>query len=130
MKHWYIKLTVSLLLFLGVGILWFLLVYSRAASSGTSFKNGYPFGPQMQTNAVTIRDGKFEPDNIVVKRGSTIIWTNNDGAAHSIVFDRPYSNSGVLQDQGNYSLGMDADGTFTYHCGIYPGYVGKVTVVN
>lgn len=130
MKHWFVKLAASILLFCTIAVLWFLIVYSRPASSSTSFKNIYAYGPQVATNVVEISDGKFEPDNIIVKRGSTIIWTNNDGAAHSIVFDKPYSDSAMLQDKGSYSLGMDVDGAFTYHCSIYPGYVGKVTVID
>lgn len=88
-------------------------------------------GTPVATNQVTIQNYAFSPQIITVKKGTTVIWTNNDSVSHSIIFDSKHeASSGVLNLGASYSLVFDQPGSFSYHSGVYPDVMGKVIVTN
>lgn len=82
-----------------------------------------------QTNAVKIENMAFSPDTIVIKKGTTVTWTNQDAASHTITSDEGViMNSELLEKGESYSVTFDQTGTFAYHCKIHPSMQGSVTV--
>jgi len=74
---------------------------------------------------ITIVGFKFQPSELFVSKGDTIIWTNKDIAPHSIML--PNSNkliSPVLQSEQSFTLKVDSG--FNYICGIHPSMKGKI----
>jgi plastocyanin len=80
---------------------------------------------------VTIKDFKFSPENVTVKKGGTVTWTNQDVPRH----DAKPSAGGFTQTkllaQGESSdpMTMTTAGAFDYICSVHPTMKGKVTVV-
>lgn len=70
----------------------------------------------------------FLPTTITVKKGSTITWTNNDTAPHTVTGNG--WDSGQIDPGETYSRKFTAAGSFDYHCIIHPVMQGTVNVVN
>ncbi len=82
---------------------------------------------QMGT-AVSISNFSFQPAAITVAAGTTVTWTNFDGAPHTVSADNGSFDSGTIGSGGSYSLTFTAPGTYTYHCNIHPSMTGVVYV--
>lgn len=84
-----------------------------------------PAGPA----AVRIAGFAFDPANLTVTAGSTVTWTNEDDAAHTVAWADGTAASGSLVKGGApFSRTFDTPGTFAYFCGIHPAMKGSVTV--
>ena len=82
------------------------------------------------TDKVTIANFAFSPADVTVKKGTTVTWTNQDTAAHTITEtdgkDGP--KSGDLGQGQSYIFTYGTVGTFKYHCLVHPDMTGTVTV--
>ena len=78
--------------------------------------------------ASTMTTTAFSPSPIVVAKGTTVTWTNNDITTHDTKADDGMWNSGSMAPGATFSTTLQTTGTFTYHCTIHPGMVGTVTV--
>ena len=80
-------------------------------------------------NAVTIQNFAFAPANLQVKVGTTVTWTNNDTAPHTVTFrDGSLTSSSTLRQGDTYSYTFTKTGTFSYYCDFHPYMVGQVVV--
>ncbi|MDE1843764.1 MAG: cupredoxin domain-containing protein [Thaumarchaeota archaeon] len=77
----------------------------------------------------------FDPQEITVKTGTTVSWTNADSASHTVTSGEPSdSNPGALFDSGLIKPGKTFQYTFTktgsqdYFCSVHPWMTGKVSV--
>jgi len=104
--------------------------------------------PPPGSAAVTIQDFSYNPQNVTIKVGTTVRWTNAGPSAHTTVSDAGLWNSGTLAAPGGgggygggggntaggtFQFSFSQAGTFTYHCSIhpptlYPGFTGTITV--
>ena len=78
---------------------------------------------------VSIMDFAFSPEKITVKKGTTVTWTNNDSAKHTIKADSgtgPASN--LLANGDTYTYTYNEVGSFGYHCEPHPYMKGTVEV--
>lgn len=87
-----------------------------------------PAASQPAQVSVNISGFKFDPASITVKAGTTVTWTNQDAAAHTIVADDGSWASDSIKQGGTYSYTFDQAGTFSYKCGVHPSMVGTVEV--
>jgi Plastocyanin len=69
---------------------------------------------------------KFNPSEIIINKGETITWINNDSAIHNVVGDA--FKSGNIAKGQQFSYTFNETGTFSYVCTYHPGMTGKVTV--
>lgn len=80
--------------------------------------------------SVTIDSYKFKPNTLTVKKGTTVTWTNNDSAPHTVTSDN--RNAGPASSSfgkgQTYAYTFDTVGTYSYHCGIHPSMAGSVVV--
>ena len=87
---------------------------------------------QMDETKATVTIGSvsngFVPSSITVKKGTTVTWTNNDSAAHTVV--GAGWSSGQLSYGQSYSHTFSTAGSFDYHCGIHPVMQGTINIVN
>ncbi len=123
---------ILLLVSTGAGIAWVLL-----SRSGVSNQPG-PAIPETPVQGVThvfIRGYTYQPANIQVVWGTTVTWTNEDSAIHSVVLphvvtaETDIRESGPLQQGQSFSYTFLARGTFQYYCIEHPYMIGIVTVV-
>ena len=86
---------------------------------------------------VNMQEITFQPTNIVVSRGTKVIWENLDGVTHFVNSD-PHPSHNVLPGlnsldlgQGTtYSFTFDEPGEWSYHCSAHfpQGMVGRIIV--
>ncbi|MFZ2049110.1 MAG: cupredoxin domain-containing protein [Minisyncoccia bacterium] len=82
-----------------------------------------------KTVQVEIKNMSFIPSTIKINPGDTIMWTNNDETAHSIVFDdKNLMKSKTLQKGDTFGFAYATPGTLTYHCGIHSSMKGSIVV--
>ncbi|HSW79042.1 MAG TPA: cupredoxin family copper-binding protein [Candidatus Babeliales bacterium] len=84
------------------------------------------------TNEVEIEDMAFKPDNITVKKGAAVTWTNKDSTAHTVTEnDGKNGPSSQLLNQGqSYTFTFSETGSFQYRCTIHPNMSGTVIVTD
>lgn len=80
-------------------------------------------------NTVTIQNFAFQPANLQVKVGTTVTWTNQDTAPHTVTFrDSSMTGSALLQKGQSFSYTFTKAGTFSYYCQVHPGMTAQVVV--
>ena len=85
--------------------------------------------PAQGVTRVNLQDYAFVPANIVVDVGTTVTWTNNDNAGHTVTSDDGSELSSLLFGQTEtFSHTFDRPGEYLYHCGPHPNMKGLVTV--
>ena len=84
--------------------------------------------PPGTANTVNIVNMSFSPSNLTVVAGTTVTWTNSDAMDHTVTSDTGLFDSGDISDHKTYSRMFSTAGTFSYHCTIHPGMLGKITV--
>jgi len=80
---------------------------------------------------VEMKDIKFMPATVTVKKGGTIQWVNKDQVPHNVTKEDgpgPEFASKTVDPGGDYSRKFDAAGKIGYVCTIHPNQTGSVQV--
>lgn len=94
-----------------------------------------PSPSQATTVNVAIKNRAFSLKTVTVKKGTTVVWTNEDPVGHNVVSDSdspaggPPSSAPLLAKGETFTFTFDTPGTFTYHCAPHPDMTGTVEVV-
>ncbi|HEV2193656.1 MAG TPA: plastocyanin/azurin family copper-binding protein [Nitrosopumilaceae archaeon] len=76
----------------------------------------------------------FDPADMSIKVGTTVVWTNKDSAAHTVTSGNPSAgpsgtfDSGLIKAGNTFQYKFSSAGTTEYFCTIHPWMTGKVTV--
>lgn len=102
-------------------------------------KSSAPIPPKSTTPAqgsstpalanVAISNFSFRPSLITVKKGTTVVWTNNDGVPHTVSADTNLFGSDLLSTDQNFKFTFNTVGSFPYHCQPHRSMVATVEVV-
>jgi len=129
------------LLLTGVAVLAVLVLAAcggSSAGSGASTPASSPTSAIAGSSAVSIADFAFSPPTLTVKAGTTVTWTNNDGAPHTVTStDGPSTSaqitgafdSGDLGQGETFSFTFDKAGTYYYDCTIHAAQASMHGVV-
>jgi len=99
------------------------LAICAALTMPASFAVGAP-----AATTVDITQFAFAPREITVAPGTRIVWTNHDGAPHTVTSnDRSFASKGLDTDD-KYEHTFAAEGNFTYYCTLHPMMTGVVHV--
>ncbi|MGH2535542.1 MAG: plastocyanin/azurin family copper-binding protein, partial [Thermomicrobiales bacterium] len=79
--------------------------------------------------AVNILDFAFDPGSLEVTVGTTVTWTNNDSAPHTVTAEDGRFDSGVIDPGGTFSFTFDEEGSFPYLCTIHPRMTAAIEVI-
>jgi len=80
-----------------------------------------------EDNTVMINHFVFEPQELVVDTGTTVIWKHNDNVAHTIVSQGLFESE-ALKRGGEFAFTFSEKGEYTYYCSIHPSMIGKIIV--
>ncbi|MBI3984847.1 MAG: cupredoxin domain-containing protein [Candidatus Levybacteria bacterium] len=90
---------------------------------------------QSQTTNVQVSASGFEPQEIKIKKGARVVWTNTSGAKATVSSDVhpthllfPFLNLGAFEDKQSVSVIFEKPGTYTYHNHFKPSQTGTVVV--
>ena len=78
--------------------------------------------------SVEIADFAFSPAELTVPAGTTVTWTNNDSAPHTVTSDDGAFDSGRLDEGDTFEFTFEEAGTFAYHCDFHPNMTATITV--
>lgn len=100
-------------------------------SSSSSSSGSETAAPQTGTVAVGMNRLQFEPEDITVKTGAKIVWTNNENVPHDVTAeDGADFKSEVFGEGGTFEYTAEKAGTIKYVCTLHPGMDGTITVVD
>jgi plastocyanin len=113
-----------------IAVLIVFLVLSACSKSddGYSGGNNNNNNNNNTSNSVGIGNSSFSPSSITITAGTTVTWTNNVEALHTVTADDGSFNSGDLTYYKTYSRTFSAAGTFPYHCAHHANMKGTVVV--
>ncbi|HUV82924.1 MAG TPA: plastocyanin/azurin family copper-binding protein [archaeon] len=75
---------------------------------------------------VTIKDLAFDPANVSISVGDTVIWKNEDNVDHQIKIGDVEST--LFSEGETFNHTFNTTGTFSYICTIHPSMKGTVIV--
>ncbi len=75
---------------------------------------------------IDIKEFEFAPKEDKVAKGSTIVWTNEDSAPHTVKFSD--GESVRLKKGATFEKTFNEAGTFDYSCGVHPNMKASVIV--
>ncbi len=70
----------------------------------------------------------FTPGGITVAAGTTVTWTDQSDAPHTVTSDTGAFGSSRLSQNQSFRFTFSQAGTFNYHCMIHPYMHGAITV--
>jgi plastocyanin len=88
-------------------------------------------GPRvlMVDNEPDLTRWHFEPANVTVPAGTTVVWFNKGRQEHSVKADDNSFDSGLKGTGGTYSRAFPRPGKYSYYCAPHPWMKGTVEVV-
>ena len=79
-------------------------------------------------HTVIIKGFAFEPAELTIAAGDTVIFTNEDNAPHTATDDNGAFDTGRLNRGQSATLTFPAAGDFAYHCEFHRGMKATLTV--
>ena len=127
-------------IYLIIGGLIYAAVYYLFFASKKRTPYGAAYNPQVTTQSsgqttITATSAGFQPGNITIKTGDTVIWNNQSGntsnissSPHPAHTDYPPLNLGNIAPGASVSLVFPTAGTYKYHNHLNPSQYGSITV--
>jgi len=82
-----------------------------------------------ETINIQINNYAFNPAELEINQGDTVIWTNMDSVKHTVTSDSGDElDSSLLSSDETYSHTFNEAGEFAYHCTPHPMMKGKIIV--
>ena len=100
---------------LGIAALW--MVAGATASRA---------GPE--PTQVVIKEFMFMPQQLTIKVGSAVAWTNKDDEPHTVVSDTGLFRSGAIDTDETFTYTFNRPGTYRFTCSIHPRMIGTIVV--
>ncbi|HVZ53648.1 MAG TPA: cupredoxin family copper-binding protein [Pseudolabrys sp.] len=77
---------------------------------------------------VTIDNFTFGPQELKVKAGTTVTWTNRDDIPHTVTSDKMLFRSKALDTDDKFSFTFTTPGIYKYFCSLHPHMTGSIVV--
>ncbi|MBA2506928.1 MAG: cupredoxin domain-containing protein [Thermoleophilaceae bacterium] len=94
----------------------------------TETKPAAPTGDAKSGDEVDIKDFKFVPDMIKVKKGTKLTFTNSDSAGHTATADDDSFDTEALDQGDKKTVTITKAGEIPYICDFHPYMKGTVVV--
>jgi plastocyanin len=78
--------------------------------------------------SVSMKNMAFDPADVQIAVGDTVVWTNNDERDHNVVDSGGAFKSDNLKPGGAFSYQFNKAGKFSYGCTYHPRMKGTITV--
>ncbi len=99
-----------------------------AVPTGFSLAQSGEAGPVPSSHVVEIRQLKFQPAELTVAVGDTVVWINNDIVPHTVSALDDDWNSGELRADGSWRQVVLGNGAQPYYCEYHPNMRGSIVV--
>jgi len=81
-----------------------------------------------QTHTVVIHNFAFQPPELTVNVGDTIVWKNTDIVSHTVTAKDGSFDSDEIEPGKSWQLVVKKVGTFSYSCSPHPNMHATLTV--
>lgn len=71
----------------------------------------------------------FNPDKIIINKGETITWINEEKIPHTITSKGKFLFDSLLRQNGDFTYQFDKIGTFEFGCTLHPWMHGTINVI-
>jgi len=85
-------------------------------------------GKAAHATAIAIDGTRFQPREITVAVGDTVVWTNKDPFPHNVTSQDGGFHSKDLRPDQSYSFHATKRGTFPYVCTLHPTMAAVIHV--
>jgi len=106
---------------ISAAVIGLLLLFAAAGSHSVAAADS-------STVAVQIDNFSFTPQEVKVKAGVTITWTNRDDIPHTVVSNDEAFKSKALDTDDKFTTTLTRPGTYSYFCSIHPKMQGRIIV--
>ena len=104
------------------------IIFGTSACSSKTSTASEEDGPAIAMT-VHINDGEFDPRDVDIEAGGTVMWINDDVASHDLQFLAPNKlYSGVIKPGRAWIHTFAAAGTYAYFCDFHNTMKGVVVV--
>ena len=76
--------------------------------------------PGPRTHTVSLDGMRFQPDDLTVAPGDTVVWVNKDLVAHTATSESGGFDSKVIQPEKSWKVIIRKEGEFPYVCRLHP----------
>ena len=98
------------------------VAFGGCGSGGSSKSSSSP-------GAISMKGLRFHPDNVTVKVGQKVTWTNDDSVDHNVTATGGAKFMSQAFGNGKtYSFTPQRAGVIKYVCTLHPGMLGKLVV--
>ncbi len=118
-KHSIKKISNAIFLPLSVAAL-MIFACSKSYNGGS---NGYS-----NTTPVSIKNFAFSVSTLTVSTGTTVKWTNNDAATHTVTADDGSFDSGNMAPGASFRKTFNSPDSIPYHCNIHSSMKASVVI--
>ena len=77
---------------------------------------------------VSLEGMRFQPDDLTVAPGDTIVWVNKDLVAHTATSERGGFDSKIIQPEQTWTFTIKKKGDFAYVCLLHPTMTAMLRV--
>jgi plastocyanin len=77
---------------------------------------------------VKIGNFTFNPKQITVNVGDTVVWINHDDIPHTVASQTQAFRSKALDTDDKFSFTFATPGTYPYFCALHPQMTGTIVV--
>ncbi len=77
---------------------------------------------------VSVDNFTYNPQQITVKAGTTVVWINHDDIPHTVTSKTGVFRSKALDTDDKFSFTFATPGTFLYFCALHPHMTGSIVV--
>ena len=77
---------------------------------------------------VKIDNFTFNPQQITVKAGDTVIWINHDDIPHTVTSKTMAFRSKAMDTDDKFSFTFATPGSYVYFCALHPHMTGTIVV--
>lgn len=109
---------------LHLGLLVFSLAVLGAACGAKKVAN-----TNSTKNTIVISATAFTPSTLIVRKGTSVTWKNDDTAAHTVIGDKGGPASGSLKQGKTYSYTFQGLGLYPFHLDKDATIQGQINVV-
>jgi PGF-CTERM protein len=85
---------------------------------------------QAEEMMVDIEGFAFQPATLTVLPGTTVTWTNQDNAPHTVTSTDGKFDSGSLSKGQEFNFNFTQPGVYDYYCKIHPSMRGRIEVIS
>ncbi len=102
---------------------------ARLALAATIFFAAWAAAPARAADiAVKIANFTFDPPQVTVKAGTTVVWSNDDDIPHTVTSTTQTFKSAALDTNDKFSFTFTTPGTYKYFCSLHPHMTGTIVV--